>query len=175
MANEITPGIFDAKVSDYGIGKTKKGDPMAMIRFSFTDKENNEHFINWYGTFVHPKAAEISCETLAVCGWTTNSPADLSKGAGSGVLDENRTISITLKSDTYDGKTSVKVAYVNPPGGAGFRDSMDQGDAVQAFSGLNLGGVAAAARKKYSSAAVPRAIPNMAPNAGIDTTEEIPF
>lgn len=168
MSSEAKPGIYEGKVVDYGIGTTKKGDPMAMVRFEFYDAEGAVHNMNWYGTFKHPKAAEISCEALAVCGWTTNNPADLAKGTGSGVLNEEKTVSLTLKNEEYNGEVKLKIAYINPPGGGGFRDSMEHPDAVQAFAGLNLGGVAAAARNKHV-----KKIPNMAP--GMDSDEPIPF
>ncbi len=161
MADKARPGQYEAKIVDYGVGTTKNGDPMAMVRFAFYDDDGDSHQMNWYGTFKHPKAAEISCEALAVCGLTTNTPADLAKGTGSGVLDENRTVSITLKNEEYNGEMRTKIAYINPPGGAGFRDAMEHPDAVKAFSGLNLGGVVAAARNKYK----PREIPNYAPDS----------
>jgi len=166
MAEKAKPGIYEARVVDYGISKTKKGEPMAMVRFSFFDEDNDGHQMNWYGTFVHPKAAEISCEALAVCGWTTNDPADLAKGTGSGVLDEEALVSITLKVEEYNGEKRTKIAYINPVGGAGFRDSLAHGEAVQMFSGLNLGGVAAAARQKHA----PAKPKNFAPGADNEAT-----
>lgn len=177
MDNESRkPGVYSAKVTDYGVGKTKSGLPMAMIRFEYEDQMNETQAINWYGTFKEGKAAEITSEALAVCGMSTNNPAELVKGQGSGVLDEDKIVSITLKNDTYNGVTKLKVAYVNPPGGGGFRDTLDQGEAAQMFAGLNLGGVMAAARNKHKSKVV-----NHAPGASngpeptFDENEEIPF
>lgn len=177
MAEETRkPGVYDAKVADYGIGKTKTGKPMAMIRFAYQDAENQTQQINWYGTFSSDKAAEISSEALAVCGMSSNNPADLAKGQGSGILDETRTISITLKNDTWEGTTRLKVAYVNPPGGGGFRDTLEHGDAVQAFSGLNLGGIMASARQKHTKTIVNHAPgANGAPAPEFNENEEIPF
>ncbi len=162
--SEIKAGTYEAKITDYAITKTKKGAPMAMIRFSFNENQS----ITWYGTFSSEKSSEITCEALAVCGWTTNNPADLAKGAGSGVLDENKAISIVLASEEWEGKTTMKVKYINQAGGSGFRDKMSQAEAAQLFSGLNLGGVAAAARKKHT-----KVLPNFAPKMDVD--EPIPF
>ena len=67
---------------------------------------------------------------------------------------------------------------MNPPGGAGFRDSMQHSDAVKAVAGMNLGGIATAARKKHTATAKPF---NHAPGADngpepkFDENEEIPF
>jgi len=168
MSTELKSGTFEAKVKDYGVTKTRKGDPMAMVRFEIVDADGDGHNITWYGTFSSEKAAEITCEALAVCGWTTKNPADLAKGSGSGVLDEDKIISLTIASDTYEGKTRMKVKYVNPPGGGSFRNQMDHGEAVQMFNGLNLSGIAASVQKKHKKEVV-----NHAPK--FDTEEPVPF
>jgi len=164
MSETIKPGIFEGNVVDYGIGKTKNKDPQAMVRFEFMDGENDKHNITWYGSFKAGQASEITCEALAVCGMTSSNPADLAKGKGSGVLQEDLCISLTLKVNDYNGKTSIQVAYINPPGGGGFRDVMEHGEAVQAFAGLNLGGIMAAANKKHGPKDTPP-VRNFAPGA----------
>lgn len=169
MAVNIKPGVHEAMVIDHGVTKSKTGTPMAVIRFEYMDTDADKHQINWYGSFKEGKAAEITCEALATCGWTTNKPSDLAKGAGSGVLDETSTVSITLGNEEYNGKVTTKVKYINPPGGAGFRNAIEHSDAVQMFNGLNLEGVAAAARKKHS----PKEPKNHAPQ--FDSSEPIPF
>jgi len=168
MADKGKPGIYEAKVTDFGVGTTKKGDPMAMVRFGYVDSDGDSHSATWYGTFGTEKSSEISCETLAVCGYTSNNLADLAKGAGSGVLDENRVVSLTLANDTYEGVTRLKIKYVNPPGGAGFRSSLEHSEAVKAFKGVNIGAAMAMAKKKHQ-----KTIVNHAPV--LDTDEEIAF
>ena len=168
MATEAKPGIYEAKINDYGVSTTKKGDPMAMLRFSYADSDGNNHFVTWYGTFGTDKSAEISCEALAICGYSSSNLADLAKGAGSGVLDENRVVSITLANDEYQGKVRLKVKYVNAPGGSGFRSKMEHSEAVQAFKGVNIGAAMALAKKKHG-----KTIVNHAPT--LDTEEEIAF
>ena len=150
MADKAKAGNFEAAISDYGVMKSKSGLPMAMIRFQIVDNDGDNHFLTWYGTFKEGKAAEITSEALAVCGMTSNNPADLAKGGGSGVLKDGGIVSITVKMEEWEGKVRPKIAYINPPGGAGFRDSMEHGEAVQMFAGMNLGGVMAEARKKHA-------------------------
>lgn len=168
MSQEIKAGVYEAKVSDYGLTTTKKGDPMAMIRFQFVDGDGASHFITWYGTFTHEKAQEISCEVLALCGYASTNLADLAKGAKSGVLNENKVVSITLAPEEWEGKSRMKVKYVNPAGGSGFRSQLSHGDAVQKFKGVNIGAAMAAAKKKHQ-----KEIVNHAPT--IDKDEPIPF
>ena len=158
-------GVYEAKVEDYAVGKTKKGDPMVMVRFQVYNTEGESHTVTWYGTFSSPKSQEITFEALAVCGMKTKNPAELTKGKGSGVLDEKKIVTLTLVSEEWEGKSRIKVKYINSPGGSGFRDKMSQADAAQLFNGLNLGGVAAAAQKKQ--------LVNHAPK--LDTEEPIPF
>lgn len=163
------PGVYESKIVDYGVMKTKADKPMVMIRFLYADESGTDQYINWYGGFSTEISAEITCKSLATCGWTTNNPADLAKGKGSGVLDEKRFLSITLANEEYNGKTSLKVKYINPPGGDGFRNKMSQADAVKMFAGMNLGGTAAKAR-----AGQKKEIPNMAPGAKTDD-DTMPF
>jgi hypothetical protein len=168
MAQEIKAGTYEAKVNDFGLTETKKGDPMAMIRFQYQDSEGDQHFITWYGTFVHEKAQEISCETLALCGYTSNNIADLAKGAQSGVLNQNKVVSITIAGEEWEGKVRMKVKYVNPVGGAGFRSQLTHADAVQKFKGVNIGAAMSAAKKKHT-----KEIVNHAPQ--FNSEEPIPF
>jgi hypothetical protein len=168
MATELKPGIYDANVSDYGVTETKKGDPMAMIRFQYLDQDGDMHFATWYGTFTHEKSKEISCDVLALCGYSSNNLADLAKGKGSGVLSEHKKVSITLTAEEWEGKTRIKVKYVNPPGGSGFRSQMTHADAVKKFAGVSLGAAMIEAKKKYG-----KEIKNEAPT--FDSEEPIPF
>lgn len=164
----IKAGTYEAKVVDYGVTKTKKGDPMVMVRFTIYDAEGSAHNITWYGTFSSPKSQEISSEALAVCGMKTKNFAELANGAGSGVLDQNKVVQLTVVNEEWEGKTRTKVKYINPPGGGGFRDKMSKADAAQLFSGLNLAGVAATAQKKFVKEVV-----NHAPK--FEKNEPIPF
>lgn len=173
MATEIKAGVYEAKVADYGVTKSKAGDPMVAIRFQIFDKEGDTHHITWYGSFKTPKSQEISAEALAVCGMKTKNFAELTNGAGSGVLDEKRIVSVTIASEEYQGKTRMKVKYINPPGGGGFRDKMNKSEAAQLFNGLNLAGVAAAAQKKHIKEIVNHAPKSEPPK--MDTEEPIPF
>ena len=165
---EIKAGVFQAKVVDYGVTKSKAGDPMVAVRFQIFDTEGQSHNITWYGSFKSPKSQEISAEALAVCGMKTKNFAELTGGAGSGVLDENRIVSLTLANEEWNGNVRLKVKYINPVGGSGFRDKMDKADAAKLFNGLNLSGVAATAQRKHI-----KEIVNHAPK--FEAEEPIPF
>lgn len=169
------PGVFEAKVVDYGVTKSKADKPMAMIRFIYSGEDGTDKFINWYGSFASEKSSEITCAALALCGWSTNNPADLAKGKGSGVLDETKTVSITLANEEYNGKTNLKVKYINPVGGAAFRNQIGQADAVKMFAGLNIGGIAAKARASQPKVEK-KELKNFAPGADKkDDEEPLPF
>lgn len=166
---ELKPGIYEAKVSDYGVAETKKGDPMAMMRFTYADGDGDNHFITWYGTFGSEKSKEISCQALALCGYTSSNLADLAKGKGSNVLDESRLVSITVAQEDWEGKTRMKVKYVNPAGGAGFRNQLTHQDAVKKFKGVSIGAAMAEAKKKHTTKAIVNHVPTF------ETDEPVPF
>jgi hypothetical protein len=169
MEKKQKPGTYEATVTKHGISVTKAGKPMATIRFKYKDDEGHDQFITWFGSFASDKATEITAEALAVCGMTSNNPADLTKPVESGVLDTTRKVQLTCDFEEYNGERRFKVKYVNPIGGASFRNAMSETDAVKAFAGLNVGGALAAARKKYPAPQVKNHAPTF------DADEPIPF
>jgi hypothetical protein len=166
---EITAGTYDAKVVDYGVIETKAGKPGVTVKFEFTDQDGTTQRLSWWGYFASEKNSQITCDTLALLGWSTNDPSDLAQGAGSGVLDEKREVSIVVAPETWEGVTRMKVKYINALGGN--MERMEKFAAKKLFSGMNLAGLAADARKKYG--AVSRGAQNTPPKADLD--EELPF
>lgn len=166
---EIQAGTYDARVVDYGVTSSKAGVPGVYVKFEFEDMDGIRKALSWYGYFKNEKNSEITCNSLAILGWSTNDPSDLAQGPGSGVLDEENEVSIVIEPNTYEGVTRMQVKYINQIGGAVVR--MEKAEAKKLFNGMNLSGLAAAARKKYGTAA--KTVPNMAPK--FEQDEEIPF
>jgi hypothetical protein len=152
----IEPGYYDARLVDYGLTKSKAGLPMAFLKFEFTDDHGGLQSLSYFGSFKEGKAAEITCEALAVCGWTTNNPADLAKGIESGVLKKGAVVSITVEMNTWEGKTSPRIKYINPIGSGGVKNILNPQDAAQAFGGMDLRAVAQAAKNKYKNVQPPK-------------------
>lgn len=166
---EIQPGTYDARVVDYGVIETKAGKPGVTVKFEFADQDGTMQRLSWWGYFASERNSEITCETLAILGWSTNDPSDLAQGAGSGILDEEKEVSIVVAPETWEGVTRMKIKYINALGGT--MERMEKAEAKKLFNGMNLSGLAAAARKKHGAGQ--KTVPNMAPK--FDDSEEIPF
>lgn len=174
MSGLVDAGSYDAKVVDYAISTTKEDKPVAMIKFQFTDDTGQDQTLNWYGYFTE-KTIEKTLETLAVVGWSTNDPSDLTQGKGSGVLDESITVSIVVEHETYEGKTRAKVRWVNQLSSSGFQEALDKQSAAKLFQGMNIKGAALAARKKFGPKEHTK-IKNHAPTPpDLNLEDEIPF
>lgn len=112
---KIVPGIYEAKIVNYGIGQTKAGDPQAMILFEYQDLDQTRHEITWYGTFKEGKGQEITLKALLTCGFTGNDPSILAEGVPSNALDVNRIVKITIDEDVnqFNGQKYMRVLWIN--------------------------------------------------------------
>jgi hypothetical protein len=152
MAKLHNPGSYPAKIVDFGIMKGKNGLPSAAVMFEFALPEGGTDRITWFGSF-NGGAREFTIEALIRMGFTGKNGSELNKGNGSGILDQTKEFSIVLKNDTYQEKTRTKVAFVNLPGGSGFSEKMQDGEASVLMGGLNLEADFMQARKHVGKAA----------------------
>lgn len=138
--DNIPDGRHMAKVIDYGLSETKAGDPQVRVRFKL-DGDGSE--ITWFGSLKEGKAQEITVDALLVMGFTGSDLTALEGGSGSKVLNEEKSVSIVVEAETYNGKTTSKVKWVN---------SIDGGakklDPSKKSSLKNLGGLVMARRKE---------------------------
>ena len=57
MASSLTPGIYKAKIKDYGFSSPKKegANPSAMVQFEIIDEspmaKENAETMTWFGSF----------------------------------------------------------------------------------------------------------------------------
>lgn len=137
MSKLQTPGSYEAKVIDFGIMKSKNGSPMAAVMFEYKIPTGGTERITWFGSF-NGGAREFTVETLIRLGFVGKNGAELNKGNGSGVLNQEKTFEVVLKNETYMDKTRTKVAFVNLPGGSAFKEKMADGDAAVLMGGMNL-------------------------------------
>jgi hypothetical protein len=176
MANH-SPGKYPAKIVDFGIWTGKDGTkaPSAVVMFEYKTPGGEVKQITWFGSF-NGGAREITVETLIRMGFTGKNGAELNQGNGSGVLNQAEdAFEIVLENDTYQGKTTCKVRYINLPGGGGFRAKMAEGEANVLMGGLNLSGDFAAAR---AQAGAPKPAPKPAApimQENFASQEDIPF
>jgi hypothetical protein len=136
---KMQPGIYEARIVNYGIGTTKAGDPQAMILFEYTDQEGQPHEVTWYGTFKEGKGQEITLKALLTCGFKGNDPSALTEGVEGKALDHDRIVKITIKEETsQDGKKFMRIRWINEHNRE--LKSMDRSAAKVKLGAMNLAG-----------------------------------
>lgn len=140
MSAEIIPGKYKAKISDYGISENKSGMPIVNVRFQFGD-----HSLNWIGSLNEGKARQITVENLMKMGLVDGDKmADMADGPSSGVLNMDKELEIDVQPDTYEGKTTMRIKWINE---MGFRNSMTKEDFKAKLAAMNMKGSFALAKE----------------------------
>lgn len=150
----LEPGKYTAKISDYAIITTSKGDPAIKIEFWVKTELGNDEHVSWQGSFKEGKAREITMKALLTCGLCSPANlADLAKRKEGHALDLGRDISITVKHDQVGDKTYANVEWINPVGGMAFMNTMAQGDFAAHISRMGLEGSFMAIAKEHGISA----------------------
>lgn len=106
---QMENGTYKAKAIGGGLGETSKGAEQVAVEFSLLDEGFNGWRITWFGFFTE-KTTESTIRALRTCGWQGTDLTDLTG------IDTNEVL-LVIENETYDGKTSPKVRWVNPLGG----------------------------------------------------------
>ena len=147
-------GRYKARGFEWGLGHTSDGKPQVAICFSLLDDDYKGETITWFGSFSKnlgngtKTPFQRTVETMRTCGWEGD---DFSNLTG---LDANE-VSLVIEHEEYQGRTQVKVKWVNALGGIALKAPMTP-EAAKAFAAkmkgelLALGKPAAAATSKPS-------------------------
>lgn len=128
----LEPGTYKPQnIIDYGISKTQKGEPQAFIIFQLEGGK-----ITWYGSFGEG-GKDITIKSLLYCGFKGHDLSSLTLGLEGDALVVYPDIELVLENDTYNGKTNLKVQWINKPYQV---KRMEQSTAVTKMQGMNLGG-----------------------------------
>lgn len=119
----MTPGIHRGIVTAWALGTTSKGGEQVAVTFQLPDSENET--IVWRGYFTE-KSTDITFKALRAMGWQGDDLADLSS-------IEGHEASLTIEPEEYEGKTFLKVRWVNPISGPVLKEQMAP-DAAKAFA-----------------------------------------
>src|SRR5258708_6614487 len=107
MAYEILPvGKYRARAIDAQLGETKTGKEQVIVRFELLEDGFEGKAITWFGVFATDKMSRRNLEGLRACGWRGN---DINNLDGVGDCD----VEIEVEHDTWQGKTSARVKWVN--------------------------------------------------------------
>lgn len=133
MANQIPPGEYFAKCIKADLGFTNSGKEQVMLRFRLRDHDQE---LSWYGYFTE-KATPITFKALRTAGWTGD---DLSTIPDWTPGENAPDVSLSVGHELYEGKTQVKVYWVNGVG-ARVKNPME-GDKRKAFAAKMRGALA---------------------------------
>jgi hypothetical protein len=120
----FSPGVHIAKISDWGVSYTKRGDPQPFILFDVGGST-----MKWFGSLNTEKMTELTVKVLRECGMDEPDFTKLSQGLPGGALTVGLERKVTVVDETYNGKTNRKIKWVNPPSAEKFDKVMQQDQA----------------------------------------------
>jgi len=133
--NEIKPGKYPARLKDYWIGKTAAGLPQAELLFEF-EAEGEIRELMWFGSFKE-RARPHTIKALLYCGFQGSDLTALADGPARGALEVGKEVSITIAKELDDkGTPRIRISWINPVGGVGFRDRMSRGELAGSLASL---------------------------------------
>jgi hypothetical protein len=144
----LDAGTYRAHAIEAALGETDSGKEQIAVRFKLLDVEGQE--ITWYGYFTE-KSTEITLKALRTAGWKGSDLMDLSDLCAP---DSTPEVYIVVEHETYEGKTSAKVKWVNGAGGLALKKALDPNKA-KTFAARMRGQIAAFDR----SAGTPKPAP----------------
>ncbi len=103
----IPAGKYVARAEHWKLGEASTGSEQVVVDFKFSDPALGS--ILWFGFFTE-KTYERTVESLRHCGWKGTDVLELDTPQAD--LNANE-VEIVVEHDTYKGKTSAKVAWVN--------------------------------------------------------------
>ena len=153
----IPAGKYIGTPVSAALGLTSTGKEQIAIQFELLDPVGER--LTWYGFFTDA-AFERTIESLRACGWTGSA---LDEFAGEKLpAGVDHQVELVVQHEEYQGKTQVRIAFVNSIGaGLALKSAMDATQA-RAFAAKMKGRIAALSGG-VPPAARPRAVPKPRP------------
>jgi hypothetical protein len=128
----IAAGKHKAKLNDYGITRTSKGDLQIACLFDIDGQE-----LTWFGSLKEGKAKEITMKTLVAMGFDelNQNLAVIAKGPTSQILNQEEEFSLTVEHDEYLGKTTARIRWVNSKSENALARRISYDEALAALTG----------------------------------------
>jgi hypothetical protein len=126
----VAPGEYTAKATNWAFGQTKNQKVQFGVDFLITQKGP---YLNWHLTkyfYFEGGAFDNTIKALRAMGWTGDAIEELNKMGGE--LDKNE-VRIVVDHESYEGKISARIQWVNEAGGVRMAAPMSDQD-VLAFS-----------------------------------------
>ncbi len=117
----MKPGTYKARGVAALLGNSsEKGTPQIDIQFRIVEGEFEGELIRWTGYFTE-KTSERTIESLQICGWQGDDLSVFAQRDDGTIPPPNgvdrNPVELVLEEEVYEGKTRVKVKWVNRPGG----------------------------------------------------------
>lgn len=156
------------------LGHTNDGKPQIAASFIISEGEHAGKSVPWYGYFTE-KTKKRTLESLRIAGWSNDDIADI-EGFGDTEVD------IVVGHNTWEGKTTARVDWVNRAGSGGIALRNPMSDAERKAFAAKLKGDAVVSRKAVGTPqpkAAPKAYGRPAPAPREEpppaADDEIPF
>jgi hypothetical protein len=135
----LTAGTFNARGVSAGLGFTSNGAPQVAVELKVLDEGFVGETITWFGYFTEG-THERTIESLRTLGWKGDDLDNLD-----GIADND--VRIVLDEEEYDGKTRLKVKWINKAGGLALKTPMTP-EQARAFARQMKGAVLASSAKR---------------------------
>jgi hypothetical protein len=91
------------------LGYSSKGTPQVIVHFEIIEHETLAGRRIFYFGYLSEASADYALKNLRTCGFTGD---DLATLPGQAI---NNIVQITVNHDKYEGKTTAKIDFINPP------------------------------------------------------------
>jgi hypothetical protein len=159
-----------ARAINAAVGRASTGTHQIAIEFEFLDEPGG---ITYYGALTDA-AFEFTMKAIRAAGFEGDDISDLSSITREDAPD----VTLVIGPETYNGKTVLKVKFINSTGGLALKDAL-QGDDLTAFARTLKGKIVAYDRSAGSAKTAPR-VPRIngqqqQPTRGAPDAEPSPF
>lgn len=109
----LVTGTYQARATAIQFGSAKNGNPQVAVTFEFTSGPNAGLQTTWIGFFTE-KTTERTIESLQSAGWKGTDLTELDGLEGDALYAAlGSEVRLVLEEETYEGKTRVRVKWVN--------------------------------------------------------------
>lgn len=130
----IPAATYLAMIENYGLSQTNSGSPQYAVQFKIVeDGEAKGQTLTWYGSLGASEAAlDITMKALATMGMKGDDIAD------ENLLDKTVPYRVVVVHDSYQGRVSAKIRFVNSASGPAFKKPSDPSKIAASLKGSIL-------------------------------------
>lgn len=106
---KITSGNYVAVAESFDFGVSSNGNDFIKLSFKIIEGEFADQYLTWFGYFSEA-THKRTLESLRYCGWSGTTIDEAMAGLGS------QKVRIVVEEEEYNGKSRLKVQWVNKVG-----------------------------------------------------------